>query len=132
MTAIQFVGYTLINTTAITAITTADRITSGVRSKTASGLAIPSINYSKLAGDRFGLKNIVVAINCRAATEVDAENLQSLVTDTFVGSDGRGKYADVTGFSAYRISLVKEHSTIPETEGTVTIYNSPVDIMIVY
>ena len=52
--------------------------------------------------------------------------------DALVGSDGLGKYADVTGFSAYRIALVKEHNTIPETEGTVTLYNSPVDISIVY
>jgi hypothetical protein len=86
----------------------------------------------KIDGGRYGIKQVTASINCRAEKDNIAEQIQSAVMDVLVGSDGLGKYADVTGFSAYRIALVKEHNTIPETEGTVTLYNSPVDISIVY
>jgi len=132
MTAIQFVGYTMINTTSISSITTANRITSGMRPASSAASALPAINYYKISGGRYGIKNITVTINCRAITEIASENLQSLVLDTFVGSDGLGKYADVTGFSAYRISLVKEHQTMIESDSTPVVYNSPVDISIIY
>ena len=132
MDALQFICYTLKNTTAITAIVSTTSIVHGLKPSTSAGNVVRSINVLKISGGRYGIKQVTASINCRAETDTISEQIQSLVMDTFVGSDGLGKYADVTGFSAYRIALVQEHNTIPETEGTVTIYNSPVDISIVY
>jgi hypothetical protein len=132
MDATQFVCYTLINTTAITSIVSATNIVHGLRPSSSDGNVTRAINVLKISGNRNGIKQRTVSINCRAEIDTISEQIQSLVIDTLVGSDGLGKYADVTGFSAYRIALVKEHNTIPETEGAVTLYNSPVDISIVY
>lgn len=132
MDALQFVCYTLKNTTAITNIVSTTSIVHGLRPSSASGNVSRSINVFKLGGNRFGIKQITVSINCRGESDTISGQIQSLVMDTLIGEDGLGKYADVTGFSAYRMALVAEHNTIPETEGTVTLYNSPVDISIVY
>lgn len=132
MTAIEFICYTMINTTAITSIVSASNITHGLRPISSVANVVRAINVLKLSGGRYGIKQITASINCRAETDKIAEQIQSLVIDAFCGSDGLGKYADVTGFSAYRIALVKEHNTIPETSGAVTLYNSPVDISIIY
>ena len=132
MDALQFICYTLKNTTAITTIVSKTSIVHGLKPSSSAGNVIRSINVLKLSGNRYGIKQATVSINCRGETDTISEQIQSVVMDALVGSDGLGKYADVTGFSAYRIALVKEHNTIPETEGTVTLYNSPVDISIVY
>lgn len=132
MDAIQFICYTLKNTTAITNIVSTTNIVHGLRPSSSAGNVIRSINVLKLIGNRNGIKQITASINCRGETDTISEQIQSVVMDTLVGSDGLGKYASVTGFSAYRIALVAEHNTIPETEGAVTLYNSPVDISIVY
>jgi hypothetical protein len=132
MNAIEFIGYTLKNTSAVTNIVSSTSIVHGLRPSSSAGNVIRSINILKISGNRFGVKQLTASINCRGETDVISEQIQSVVMDTLVGSDGLGKYASVTAFSAYRIALVKEHNTIPETEGTVTIYNSPVDISIVY
>jgi len=138
MSPLQFVGYAMIQATSITSLVQSSKITSGTVPSSSSASAMPSINYYKLSGDRFGLKRINVSINCRDTTQEKAEKISSEVLDLFVGTQGLGTYADVesstsvSGFSAYRISLVAEHNVIPETSGTVTIYNSPVDISIIF
>lgn len=132
MDATQFVCYTLKNTTAVTNLVSTTSIVHGLRPSSSAGNVIRSINVLKISGNRYGVKQATVSVNCRGETDTISEQIQSTVMDTLVGSDGLGKYASVTGFSAYRIALVAEHNTIPETEGAVTLYNSPVDISIVY
>ena len=132
MNALEFICYTLKNSTAVTTLVSSSSIVHGLRPSQSSGNVLRSINVLKIDGGRYGIKQVTASINCRAEKDNIAEQIQSAVMDVLVGSDGLGKYADVTGFSAYRIALVKEHNTIPETEGTVTLYNSPVDISIVY
>lgn len=132
MDALQFICYTLKNATAVTNLVSSTSIVHGLKPSLASGNTTRSINVLKISGNRYGIKQVTASINCRGETDTISEQIQSVVMDTLVGSDGLGKYADVTGFSAYRIALVNEHNTIPEVDGTVTIYNSPVDISIVY
>jgi hypothetical protein len=53
-----------------------------------------------------------------------------LVMDTFIGSNGDGTYGYNNTFEVSRASLSVDGGLIPEPEDG--IYNSPVDVRIVY
>jgi hypothetical protein len=132
ITAAQFIGKTLIGSSAINLITTANRIYHGMRP---SSTVLPAINYYKVNDDSSILTNETYSINCRAVDLVVAMGLAKSVKDLFCGVNNLGTYASeeassINVFSAARISLVKVQSATPENDGE--IWNSPVDISIVY
>jgi hypothetical protein len=125
----QAIGWTLLNTTSITAIV-GSRINHGLRPV---GTAVPSINYYELGGATrtYGTEGVVFSINCRSTTPGGARDLARLVMDTFAGSDGTGVYGfQNSSFNVYRASLQNDGGLIPEPEDN--IYNAPVDIRVVY
>ena len=127
MTADQFVGWTLLNTSAVTAITST-RVVYGLRP---IGTTLPAINYYDLsgAGRGNGIEAPVFSINCRAATARAARDLADIVLDLFIGGDAMGNYGVNNGFAAARVSLVNAGGLIPEPEGTC--FNVPIDIRVV-
>ena len=128
MTEYEFVGYTLINTTAVTAITGTSNIWHGLRPKTTD---LPSINYLELGGDfRNGIERRDYSINCRSATAAGARDLARQVLIAFTGTSGTGIYGTTNSFDVARASLRNDNGLIPEPEDNV--FNAPVDITIVY
>lgn len=131
----EAIGWTLINTTAITAIvgaSTASRITHGTRPQSSSLSSLPAINYYELGGAtrRNGVGAQSFSINCRATTPGAARNLAEKVLDVFVGSSGMGMYGTNNSFAVARSSLRSDNGLIPEPDASA--YNAPVDIQIVY
>ena len=132
ITADQFIGKTLIATTSISSITTADRIRHGLRP---IGTVLPAINFYKLSGNNTILSSEVYSINCRATDITTAMRLSKLVKTIFCGSNNLGTYGSdsvsgVNVFNASKISLNQEHGAILESDGS--IWNVPIDILIVY
>lgn len=127
MTADQFIGETLLNTTAVTAITSS-RVFYGMRP---IGTTLPAVNYYDLAGAGRGrgIESPVFSINCRAATPRAARDLADIVLDTFIGSDAMGNYGVNNGFAAARVSLANAGGLISEPDGSC--YNVPIDIRVV-
>ena len=128
MTADQMIGYTLRQTSAVTAITST-RVYHGMRPE---GTDVPCINFFRMpGGDRKnGMDQQYYSINCRAVTASTALNLATIVIDTFHGTSGRGMKGDVSGFSVISSSLQSGGGLIFEPDGET--YNSPVDIKVVY
>jgi hypothetical protein len=124
----QLIGWTLLNTTAITAIVST-RVNHGLRP---TGTVVPSINYYEIGGGTrmHGMESMVYSINCRASTAGASRDLARLVMDTFIGSNGDGTYGYNNTFEVSRASLSVDGGLIPEPEDG--IYNSPVDVRIVY
>ena len=124
----QTIGYVLLATTAVTAITST-RIYHGLRPQ---GTIVPSINYYEVGGStrQNGIESMVYSISCRASSASAARNLSWLVVDTFAGTSGTGIYGVENNFQLSRASLVNDGGLIPEPEDG--IYNSPIDIRIVY
>ena len=86
----EAIGYMLINSSAISAITST-RVNHGLRPK---GTDVPCINYYEVGGTtRFsGIETAIYSINCRAETPAAARDLARLVLDLFVGSSSTGTY----------------------------------------
>jgi len=124
----QAIGYMLLNSSAISAITST-RVNHGRRP---TGTVTPCINYYELAGSsRFsGSESTVYSINCRAETSAAALDLARLVLDLFIGSSSTGTYGTQNGFDISRASLQNDNGLISEPEDE--IFNAPVDIRIVY
>lgn len=129
MTAAQFIGKTLINTSAVTLIASAKSIFHGLRPGDIQGNVLPCINFYKVSGDTFTLDGEVYSINCRARTIEVAMALSKIVKQALCGINNVGTYGSDIGFDASRISLVSDHGVIPETE--TCVFNAPVDIRIV-
>lgn len=123
----QAIGWTLLQTSAITAITS--RIYHGLRPE---GTTVPAINYYEVggAGRLPGMESVTYSINCRAATAGAARDLADLVLDLFAGTSGTGIYATQNGFDIARASSGAEVGLIPEPDDG--IYNAPVEITMVY
>ena len=123
----QYIGYVLLNTTAVTAITST-RVNYGLRP---TGTVLPAINFYDIAGvgKANGLDNGVYSINCRAATARAARDLADLVQSTFVGSDATGTSGNASTFSAIRVSLVRSGGLITEPDDSC--FNAPVDIRVI-
>jgi hypothetical protein len=121
------IGYWLLNTTAVTAITST-RINHGLRPVST---IVPCINYYELGVARGnGIESATYSINCRASTASGSRDLARKVLDLFSGSTGMGVYGEQNGFEISRASLSNDGGLIPEPEDG--IYNSPIDVRIVY
>ncbi len=131
----QAVGFTLINSSAVTNITTSARIWHGTRPQASSASALPCINFYEVSNNRQnGIESQSFSINCRAVTADTAIVLANKVVDLFCGSSGTGIYGDAgtagNPFSIARASLRNIGGLIPEPDSVC--YNVPVDIMLVY
>ncbi len=129
----QCIGWALINTSAISAITT--RVNHGMRPSSSAASSLPAINFYELPGTRQnGIVSTTFSINCRATTADIAMNLAEKVIDLFHGSSGTGTYGDFgtagNPFSVARASLKIQSGLIPEPDNNC--YNAPVDVLIVY
>ena len=131
MTGYEFVGYQLINATAVTTIVgagSAANVWHGLRPQTTD---LPCINYFELSGNRYnGFETRSFSINCRSATAAGARDLARVVVTAFAGADGNGGYGTVNSFDVARASLRNDNGLIPEVEDKV--FNAPVDITVVY
>ena len=129
MTADQAIGYTMLNTTALTAIAST-RIYHAMRPV---GTTVPCINFFRMPGGTRvnGMDRRVYAINCRAVTAATAIAMATLVVDTFHGTSGTGMKGDVaSSFSIISASLQQDGGLIFEESDN--LYNAPVDIQVVY
>lgn len=128
MTGAQVIGYTLNQTSAITALVST-RIYHGMRPVST---VVPCINYFELAGGqrKNGFETIAYSINCRATTAATALQIARLVIDTFHGTSSMGTHGAMNGFEITRGSLRQSQGLIPETSDN--LYNAPVDIQLVY
>lgn len=124
----QAIGYMLLNTSAITSITST-RIDHGRRP---AGKDVPCINYYELGGaSRFNsIETQTFSINCRAETAAEARDLARVVMDLFIGEDSTGTYGTQDGFDISRASLVNDNGLISEPGDK--IFNAPIDIKITY
>ena len=131
MTPYEFVGWTLNNTTAVTAITST-RIYHGLR---AQNTALPAINYQELgAGSRwYGYERQPYTILCRATTPAGAQDLKRVVTTAMAGSAGTGIHGRNNGFTLDLGTLIADQGLIPEElVDSNTVYNAPIDVQLIY
>lgn len=131
MTPYEFIGWTMLNASAVTAIV-GTRVTHGLRPRNDS---LPSINYHALGGGaRFwGMERQTVSISCRANTPEDARDLNRVVTTEMAGADGTGIRGTNNGFDLALGSLIADQGLIPEDKvDGKTVYNAPVDVQIIY
>jgi hypothetical protein len=127
----QFVGYTLNQTTAVTAITSTRIYHGDLPNVTTLSAMLPCINYYELSNVvRRGTESQSYSINCRAATPAGARDLARAVVDLFNGTSGTGIYGTMNGFSIGRASLRQDQGLLSEPDGGV--YNAPVDVLLVY
>ena len=127
MTPYEYVGWTLNNTSAVTAITST-RINHGLRPRNTD---TPCINYFEIGGDRqWGMERQPFSINCRADTPAGARDLARLVVTVFDGSSGTGTYGANNGFTVARAYLTNDNGLIPEPDDKT--FNAPVDIELHY
>lgn len=127
----QFIGYTLLQTTAVTAITST-RVYHGLRPQSSSLSSLPCINFYQMSGGgkKNGSKSVTFSINCRAVDPAAARSLAEIVSDTFGGPSGTGVYGSASSFTVARSSVVRDGGLIPEVESGC--FNAPIDVMIVY
>ena len=131
MTVAEFVGWTLNNTTAVTAITST-RIYHGLRARSS---VLPAINYQELGGGSrtYGIERQPFTILCRATTPAGARDLARVVTTAMAGSAGTGITGTNNGFVLDFGTLIADQGLIPEAlESGKTVYNAPIDIQLVY
>lgn len=133
MTPSQAIGYSLNQTTVITAIV-GTRIFAGNRisAGTAGTIILPAINYFDLPGGtrNNGIESVTYSINCRAKDKATADQLARLVTDLFHGTASTGIYGTMNNFSVARASLKNLQGSVYES--AEQCYNCPVDIQFIY
>lgn len=124
----QFVGWTLLQTSAVTSIVgSAGNVYYGMRK---IGSPMPSINFYDNNGLRGrGLNSPIFSLNCRATTASATRNLADLVLNLFDGSSGTGVYGTNNNFDAFRCSYVRDSGLIPEPDNSG--YNITIDIRII-
>lgn len=130
MTAHELVGYSLLQTSAVTSLlaTSNASVFYGLRP---IDTTTPCINYYELPGTRrYGMESVQVSINCRADSAATAREIARAVVDLFQGTAGSGVYGTQNGFDVARASLAQDQGLIPETEDR--IFNAPVDVTLVY
>jgi hypothetical protein len=133
MTASQLIGYSLAQTSAITAIVST-RIFAGNRISlgTAGTVILPAINYFDLPGGtrQNGIESVTYTINNRAKDKATADLLARLEVDLFHGTASTGIYGTVNNFSVARAGLKNLQGSI--FESAEQCYNCPVDIQLIY
>jgi len=124
----QAIGWTLNQTTAITAITST-RIYHGNRPE---NTGLPCINYfeSGIGIRQNGYETQDYTVNCRAQDPGEALDLAREVVDLFHGTSSTGIYGTQNGFDIMRAFLSGMPGVLPEPEDS--IYNAPVTITMVY
>ena len=130
MTAGQFIGYAILQTSAITSLlaTSTASVWHGMRPKST---LLPSVNYFALPGQRFnGFESVPWSVNCRAQTIEAAMAIQRAVGNLFSGTASTGIYGAMNGFSIGRGSVPTVNGVIPEPEDNV--FNAPLTVTIVY
>jgi hypothetical protein len=128
MTAAQAVGWSMIQTTALTALVSTANIYHGLRPV---GTEVPQINYYEGELVRWqGMENQEFTINCRDKTPALAMAISRQVTEIFHGSASTGIYATQNGFDISRAFLDTAVGLLPETEDN--LYNAPVIITLIY
>jgi hypothetical protein len=131
MTPSQFIGYCLLNSSAITALVSS-RVSNLVNPRASQFASSPSsINYYLVSpgSESNGIGSKTFTINCRHTDPFQAENLEREVVKLFNGVSGTGVYGNMNGFDG-RTSLLSEAGNIHEDD---TGYNNcPVDILLVY
>ena len=128
MTSAQAVGWSMIQTTALTVLVSTANIYHGLRPE---NTVVPCINYFEGALTRKnGIEVQFFTVNCRARTAAAAQAISRQVTEIFHGSASTGIYATQNGFDIARAFLDAAPGVIPETEDN--LYNSPVIITLVY
>ena len=132
----EAIGWTLLNTTAITNIVST-RVWHGLRpeANTSAGSSLsqlPCINYYEVGSVQrlHGIESATYSINCRAHSPAQARDLAREVIDVFHGSDSVGTHGVMNGFTIGRASLKNDAGLIPEPDDY--IFNAPVDILLVY
>jgi hypothetical protein len=127
MTAAQYIGYTILQTSAISAIV-GTRVYHGLRP---NSTVVPSINYyERSVATLYGISRAVYSINCRAATAGASRDLAGLVKSLFGGAEGMGTYSTQNNFDVWRAFVVNDLGVIPEPSDNV--YNSPIEVQIAY
>jgi hypothetical protein len=122
------IGYTLLQTSAITAIVST-RVNHGLRPV---GTTVPCINYYEVGPviRSNGMESVTYSINCRDDSAGGARDLARLVIDLFHGEYSTGTFGEENGFEISRATLQTDSGLIPEPEDN--IFNAPVDITIIY
>ena len=125
----EALGWTLLNTSAVTALTSL-RVYHGLRPQ--SDNTLPSINYYELgrASGRGGYESQPYSISCRAETAGAARDLARVVITALTGTSQTGLYGTGNSFDIVRMSLVADQGLIPEPDGDA--FNAPVDVLLVY
>ena len=132
MTPEEYVGYELINATAVSAIIGAGSAAACWHDLRPVADTLPSINYYQVGGGLRvpGFDTVTFSVSCRAATPAGARDLAREVMTVFGGTSGTGIHGTVNGFDVARLSLKNDNGLIMEPEADA--YNAPIDITLVY
>lgn len=123
----EVVGYLMLNTPAISSITT--NIYHGLSPK---GLDYPVITYFQMSGGgkNFGLSSKIFSITVRAVEAADARNLADEIINLFGGSAGTGIYGTIDTFTVSESQVVRDNGLIPEPEAGC--YMVSIDVRLVF
>lgn len=128
MTAAQLMGWSMINTTALTTLVSTANIYHGLRPKSTT---VPAINYFEgTLTARNGIENQPFVVNCRDVTAAGAMAIAREVMEIYNGSVGTGIYGTQNGFDIGRAFMENAAGVIPETEDN--IFNAPVRVILIY
>ena len=126
MTPHEFIGYTLLNTAAVTALTSI--ISHGKRP---SQTGTPCVNFYEVDSTELnGMGTTRFSMNCRDKSPSGAMALAKVVIQTFNGSSGTGIRGTNNGFDVASSFLESQPGLTPEPEDE--LYNAPVDVLITY
>lgn len=127
----QFIGYTLLNTSAISALVST-RVYHGSRPKVSQISELPAIDFYQLPGGRknMGTVSRTFTVNCRATSPAVARQLGDAVVDLFGGTSGTGMYGYSSSFSVARASIARDNGTIVDDDSET--FFVPIDVLIVY
>jgi len=122
----EVIGYLMLNTTAISSITT--NIYHGMSPK---GLDYPVVTYFQMSGGRkYGLSSKVFSITARAVEASSARDLGDKIIDLFGGSVGTGIFGTVSSFTISESSVVRDNGLISEPEAGC--FMVPIDVRLVF
>ena len=127
----QFIGYTLLNASAISSLVST-RVYHGMRPKVSQISELPAIDYYQLSGGRkyMGTVSRTFTINCRATSPAVARQLGDAVIDLFGGTSGTGVYGYSSSFSVARASIARDNGTIVDDDSETVFV--PIDVLVVY
>lgn len=124
----QFIGNTLLSSTAITSYVSS-RIYNGSRP---ADTTIPSINFYEIVAlpKRRAVQAETYSINCRASSQGSAKTLGSMVSELFGSASGDGTLGSISAFSC--ITNVIRENCLEEVDLEFPCWNYSVDVQIVH